>query len=142
MLALATLFLGGCVANSSNPTVGIASASIDGRVATLELSIENPGGRHLEVVGVDYELSHGEAALPVADGRWSGSLDLQPGARRTLPLAVTFEHEPIEPESGAIHMNGSLRLRDRTGFLGLKSMDLGTTPFQASATAAVKATTR
>lgn len=142
ILGLAALWLGGCVANSSNPSVSISSATIDGTLATMNLSIENPGGRDLELVSIEYQLSHGEAALPIAEGTWKGAVELKPGLRCSVPLTVTFQAEPLEPESGALHLNGTLHLRDRTGFLGLKSMDLGATPFQTTATARVGRTSR
>jgi hypothetical protein len=141
-IMLAAPVLGGCVANSSNPSVSITSATMQGNVATMDLDIQNPGGRHLELVSMEYELSHGEAALPVAAGTWKGSVDLKPGLRCTVPLTVTFDAEPMEPDSGALHLNGTLHLRDRTGFMGLKSMDLGATPFQASATARIGTASR
>jgi|LauGreDrversion4_2_1035121.scaffolds.fasta_scaffold14479_5 hypothetical protein len=142
LMGIAPSCLGGCVANSSNPSLSIASATIDGKVATMELNIVNPGGRDLELVSMEYQLSHGDVALPVADGTWNGSLDLKPGTRCTLPLSVTFETDPIEPDSGALLLTGTMQLRDRTGFLGLKSMNLGATPFQASAIAPVGASSR
>ncbi len=142
MALIAPSCLGGCVANSSNPSLSIASATMDGRVATMELNIMNPGGRDLELVSMEYQLSHGDAALPLADGTWNGSLELKPGTRCTLPLSVTFKSDPMEPDSGALLLAGTMKLRDRTGFLGLKSMDLGATPFQASAIARVGASSR
>ncbi|MEY5033087.1 MAG: hypothetical protein RL354_2118 [Planctomycetota bacterium] len=128
-----TLVVGpvGCVANSSNPTVVIGGARTAEREATLDLDISNPGGRNLVVTRVEYQLAHGEMSFPVAEGAWSGELELPAGGSARLPLRVPFTVEPMEPDSRRLHLNGMLRLEDRTGFLGLKFMDLTATPFQA-----------
>jgi len=123
--------LGGCVANSSNPTVAIGGARTSEREAALDLDISNPGGRDLVVTRVEYQLAHGEMSFPVAEGAWSGELELPAGGSARLPLRVPFTVEPMEPDSRRLHLNGMLRLEDRTGFLGLKFMDLTATPFQA-----------
>ena len=129
------LGLGGCVANSSNPTVALESARMSSRESVLDLDIGNPGGRNLFVHEVEYQLAHGETALPVADGVWKGTLELAAGAHARLELRVPFAIEPLEPDSRRLHLSGTLRLKDRTGFLGLRFMDMTGSPFQVEAEA-------
>jgi hypothetical protein len=120
----------GCVANSSNPVVSVRSAGMSADSAEITLNVANPGGRHLTVSRVEYELSHGDMALPVADGAWSGELDLPARGEARLALLIPFTVEPIETGSTLLHLNGLLHMRDHTGFLGLSSMDLTQTSFQ------------
>ena len=129
------LALGGCVANSSNPVVSVASASLDDSTATIVLALANPGGRDLVLDRIDYRLDHGEIGFPVARGDWTGRLDLPAGGRAELPLVIPFEQPPIEEGSGRIHLTGELHHVDRTGFLGMRSMDLATTSFRLDAEA-------
>ena len=134
-IALGPLILGGCVANSSSPAVAVHDVRLSGGEATLDLEITNPGGRDLVVTAVEYQLAHGETSFPVADGRWSGDLPLPAGRSARLDLRIPLAVEPLEPDSRRLHLNGTLHLEDRTGFLGLRSMDLTRTPFQVEAEA-------
>lgn len=122
--------LGGCVADSSNPVVSTSSAVLHEDRAVMTLLIRHPGGRDLVVTGIGYELSHGEMALPVAEGHWEGDVDLPAGGEASIPLDMPFTIEPLEPDARRLHLNGSLHLEDRTGFLGLRFMDLTDTAFQ------------
>jgi hypothetical protein len=122
--------LAGCVADSSNPVVTASSATLHADRAEMVLRIEHPGGRDLVITAVEYELSHGDLALPVAEGRWQGEADLPAGGEASIPLHIAFDVEPLEPDSRRLHLNGSLHLEDRTGFLGLGFMDLTDTAFQ------------
>jgi len=123
--------LAGCVANSSNPTVQIRSARMNTSGATLTLALTNPGGRRLTVERIDYELSHGDMGFPLAQNNWTGELELPAQGEAELPLHITFDTEPIEEDSTLLHLAGQLSLRDHTGFLGMNSMDLTETSFQA-----------
>lgn len=123
--------LGGCVANSSNPLVTIRAARCDEQQAWFDLELANPGGRNLTVTRLDYEVSHGESSFPVANGAWSGSLELPAHGDATLELRTTFDVPPIEPESTLLHLSGELSFTDQTGYLGLSDMDLTRTPFHA-----------
>ncbi len=127
----ASTFLGGCVANSSNPTLAIAGARMSEREAWLGLDLVNPGGRNLVVREIEYQLAHGEIALPVADGAWKGALELAAGGRARLELRVPFSVEPLEPDSRRLKLEGTLHLEDRTGFLGLRDLDMTGSPFAA-----------
>lgn len=129
-LALVPLILGGCVANSSNPSVAVGEARMNDREALVVLDIENPGGRDLFIKEVEYQLAHGEAGLPVAEGVWSGGLELPAGKSSRLDLRMPFSIELLEPDSRRLYLNGTLRLEDRTGYLGLKFMDMTGTSFQ------------
>lgn len=133
LLGVVTLggLLAGCVANSSNPTVQIRSARMGSSDATLVLALSNPGGRRLTVERIDYELSHGDIGFPLAQDSWSGQLELPAQGESELPLHITFDTEPIEEDSTLLHLAGQLSLRDHTGFLGMDSMDLTETSFQA-----------
>lgn len=124
------LALGGCVANSSNPRAEIESASMNDEEARIALRLVNPGGRDLTVEGLDCELSHGEMAFPVGTAHQDGPFDLSAGSEAVIPLVIVFDTALIENDSSLLHMNGALRFKDRTGFLGLASMDLTTTAFQ------------
>lgn len=136
LASLATmLVLGGCVANSSNPTVAVREARMSTSEAVLELEVGNPGGRDFRVKAIEYQLSHGETALPVADGAWTGAVELPAGKSARISLRVPFAVEPLEADSRLLHVNGTLRLEDRTGFLGLRFMDMTASPFQAEVTA-------
>lgn len=128
----------GCVANSSNPTVTVAQARMSASEAMMELDIANPGGRNLVVREVEYQLAHGETALPVADGVWKGALALDAGSHARLELRMPFSIEPLEPDSRLLHLGGTLHLEDRTGFLGLKFMDMTGSPFQVETLAKEK----
>ncbi|MEQ9097090.1 MAG: LEA type 2 family protein [Phycisphaerales bacterium] len=122
--------LTGCVANSSNPTVAVRRASMTDDAASIALTLGNPGGRRLTINRVDYELSHGEMALPVASGYWTGDVDLPAGGEAELTLDIKFDEPPLEPDSTLLHLSGVLGHKDHTGFLWLKSMDLGETAFK------------
>lgn len=122
--------LAGCVANSSNPTVSITSASMNDTSAAIMLHFDNPGGRHLTVESLDYELSHGEIGFPLSSGIWNGNLDLPAQGQAKLRLSITFDSEPLETGSLLLHLNGELHFIDHTGFLGMSSMDLTKTYFQ------------
>lgn len=120
--------LAGCVANSSNPQLTVASAQASDSGAVLDLDLANPGGRDLVVTQFEYRLNHGDAAFPVGGGTWKGELDLKAHTHATLRLDIPFSVEPIEPGSDAFQLQGDLRFRDLTGFMGMQSMDLtGTT---------------
>lgn len=135
MLLVVACLLGGCVANSSNPTVAIDHASMTDAAATITLSLGNPGGRRLTINRVDYELSHGEVAFPVADGQWTGEVSLPAGGHAMLTLDIPFDQPLLEPDSTLLHLSGVLGHKDHTGFLGLRSMDLGETAFKLDAEA-------
>jgi hypothetical protein len=129
LLVLAAL--SGCVANSSNPSVAIRSAQSDERGALIDLEFGNGGGRNLIVTGMSYQVSHGESLFPVAQGTWSGSLDLPGHGQARLSLPITFDTPPIEADSSLLHLSGELTFTDQTGFLGMRSMDLTRTSFHA-----------
>jgi hypothetical protein len=131
--------LGGCVANSSNPLVDIKSAQSNDSGAQIDLELSNPGGRHLTVRRLTYQVSHGEAMFPVANGEWVGEVDLPAGGHTTLSFNAPFETAPPEAGSRLLHLNGELFFRDRTGFLGLRFMDLTHTAFQDDVEATEKA---
>lgn len=133
--AMTTPLLGGCVANSSNPTVTLREARMSATEAVLDLELENPGGRDLCVKAIEYQLSHGEIAMPVADGVWKGAVELPARQSAFMVLRVPFSIEPLEPDSRRLHLNGTLRLEDRTGYLGLGFMDMTGSPFQVEADA-------
>lgn len=129
---LVLVVLGGCVADSSNPGLMIRSAEVDAEGAQLVLDLGNPGGRELCVTRLDYHLSHGESAWPVAEGTWAGTLDLPARGSTTLNLDVPFQTPPIEQDSHLLLLRGEMFFVDRTGYLGLQSMDLTGTAFQAT----------
>lgn len=133
--AATALLLGGCVANSSNPTVTLREARMSAEEAVLDLEIANPGGRDLCVKAIEYQLSHGETAMPVADGVWNGEVELPARKSVCMVLRVPFAIAPLEPDSRRLHLNGTLRLEDRTGYLGLGFMDMTGSPFQVEAEA-------
>lgn len=122
--------LSGCVANSSNPTVSARTASLDNESARIDLRLTNPGGRHLTLTGIDYELSHGQVGFPVARGTWDGTVDLPARGEAHLPIDIVFDTEPVESDSTLLHMIGTLHFKDHTGFLELPSMNLTQTSFQ------------
>ena len=130
ILATVVVALGGCIANSSNPSVVIHSATMDGAGALFDLELANPGGRDLTVTRLTYEVSHGESAFPLASGAWTGELPLPAGGRAELPLRIAFDTPPMEPDSRLLHLVGELSFVDRTGFMGIGSMDLTSTPFR------------
>lgn len=129
-LLLPALLLTGCVANSSNPRVGVSDATMDNAGAQIHLVVTNPGGRDLTIEGLSYEISHGDLGFPLANDAWTGAVDLPAKGDAAVTLSVVFDTEPIEADSGWLHMNGLLMLKDHTGFLGLRSMDLSETSFQ------------
>jgi hypothetical protein len=133
--AAMALLLGGCVANSSNPIVTLREARMSAKEAVLDLEVANPGGRDLCVKAIEYQLSHGETAMPVADGVWKGEVELPARKSVCMVLRVPFAIEPLEPDSRRLHLNGTLRLEDRTGYLGLGFMDMTGSPFQVEADA-------
>jgi len=118
------------VANSSNPLLVVRSAESDGQRAIFELEFQNPGGRNLTRTTLEYEVSHGESSFPVANGSWSGELELPKKGHATLTLETPFDTPPLEPESQALHLSGELVLADQTGFFGLRAMDLTRTSFR------------
>lgn len=128
--SLLAISLAGCVANSSNPSVMIRSARSDDAQAVFELDLFNPGGRNLRVTHLDYEVSHGESAFPVASGSWTGDIALPAHGHGTLMLSTRFDTPPIEPDSQLLHLSGEFSFVDKTGYLGLKSMDLTKSPFR------------
>jgi hypothetical protein len=130
LLAAMLVLLGGCVANSSNPTVSVIEARMSATEALVSLDVTNPGGRDLFVKELEYQLAHGEAGLPVAEGAWRDGLDLPAGKSSRVELRMPFSIELLEPESRRLHLNGTLHLEDRTGYLGLKFMDMTGTSFQ------------
>ena len=135
-MTMLPLSLVGCVANSSNPSVDIRSARMDDAGATLELTLANPGGRNLTLTGVTFEVSHGETTFPVANGSWSGSLELPAKGAATLAVDVPFDTPPLEADSTLLHVSGELSFVDRTGFLGIGAMDLTRTSFSGTSHAA------
>ncbi len=131
-LIVALSMLTGCVANSSNPVVSIASASMSDSSADVTLHIVNPGGRDLTVTSISYELNHGEMGFPLASETWTGQLGLPAQGEADLPLSIPFDDEPIEDDSTLLQINGEMSMEDHTGFLGLSFMNLTATPFQAN----------
>jgi hypothetical protein len=128
---LLVLPLAGCVANSSNPTVMVRSASSDDQHASFDLDLSNPGGRDLTATRLDYSVSHGESGFPAAKGSWSGKVDLPAKGHAMLTLDTRFEEPPMEPDSHLLHLTGELFFVDRTGYLGISTMDLTRTSFHA-----------
>jgi hypothetical protein len=121
--------LTGCVANSSNPVVSVHSASLSPDAAMIVLDIQNPGGRDLTIERVSYEVSHGASGFPVANGIWDGHVLLVAGGDARLPLSVEFSQALLEPESNLLHVAGEITHTDKTGFLGIRSLDLAATAF-------------
>ena len=130
-LIIAITMLTGCVANSSNPVVSIASATMSDSSADVTLHLDNPGGRDLTVTSINYELNHGEMGFPLASEMWTGQLELPAQGEADLPLSIPFDEEPIEDDSTLLHINGEMSMEDHTGFLWLSFMDLTASPFQA-----------
>lgn len=110
----------------------IRSARSDDRGAAFELDLTNPGGRDLRVTRLDYEVEHGESGFPVANGSWKGALDLPARGHATLLLTTPFDTPPMEADSRLLQLGGELFFDDRTGYLGLKAMDLTKTSFRTS----------
>jgi len=131
----ALALLTGCVANSSNPVVSITSATMNDSAASIMLQLVNPGGRNLTVESLNYELSHGEIGFPLSSDTWTGQLDLPAQGEAQLLLSVVFDSAPFEEDSLLLHLNGELKFKDHTGFLGMSSMDLTGTSFQLDAEA-------
>ncbi len=130
ILASTSGVLPGCVANSSNPEVHIAEAIASSDAARFELEVSNPGGRNLRVQKLTCQVSQGEASFPVASPEWKGELDLPAKGKAHLTLLAPFDSPSPEADSKLFHLNGELFFADRTGYLGLKSMDLTHTSFQ------------
>lgn len=134
-LFIAPAFLTGCVANSSNPVVSVRSATIASDTAQIVLDLKNPGGRDLAIEQISYEISQGVSGFPVASGIWNGHVLLPAGADAQLPLSFEFSKSPLEPESNLLRAVGEIRHTDKTGFLGIRSLDLGATAFAIEAEA-------
>lgn len=134
-LFAAAACLTGCVANSSNPVVSVHSATIASDSAEVVLDIQNPGGRDLAIERISYEVSHGSSGFPVATGTWSGRVLLGAGGDALLPLSFRFSLSPLEPDSNLLHVSGEMSHTDSTGFLGIRSLDLGSTAFVIEAEA-------
>ena len=128
-LLAAPAWLTGCVANSSNPVVSVRSASLSDDVASILLDLRNPGGRDLSIEHVSYEVSHGSSGFPVAGGSWEGHVILAAGGDARLPLRVAFQEPLLEPDSNLLHISGEISHTDKTGFLWIRSLDLGSTAF-------------
>ena len=84
----------------------------------------------LTVDAIDCELSHGEMGLPLAHEAWRGALELPAGGSNEVTLSIPFETSPIEEDSTLLQLNGLLIHTDHTGFLGLRSMNLGESVFR------------
>jgi len=69
--------------------------------------------------------------LPVADGAWEGEVRLPSHGEALLHIDMPFGVPPLEDDSTRLHINGELYFVDHTGFLGMRSMDLTSTSFQA-----------
>lgn len=136
LLLLALLPCAGCVANSSNPRAELHAAKADSQHAAFRLDLINPGGRDLVLTRLDYEVSHGESSFPVASGSWSGRVELPAKGTAVLDFDAHFQNPPMEPDSHIIHLSGEMFFVDRTGYLGLRSMDLSRTSFHAQVQAA------
>lgn len=128
-LLAAPAWLTGCVANSSNPVVSVHSASLTANSAAIVLNLRNPSGRNLSIEHVSYEVSHGSSGFPVTGGSWEGSVFLAAGADAQLPLRVEFQVPLLEPDSNLLHIAGEISHTDKTGFFGIRSLDLGSTSF-------------
>jgi hypothetical protein len=122
-------WLTGCVANSSNPVVSVHSASLTPDSAAIVLNVRNPGGRNLSIEHVSYEVSHGSSGFPVTGGSWDGRVLLAAGADAQIPLSAEFLEPLLEPDSNLLHIAGEISHTDKTGFFGIRSLDLGSTAF-------------
>ncbi len=129
-IAAWTALLGGCVANSSNPIVSVTDSRLSAEEACIDLEVANPGGRDLRISAIEYQLSHGEMAFPIAEGVWEEGVELPASKQASVRLRVPLLIAPLDPESRVLFLHGVLRLVDRTGFLGLRSMDMSESPFE------------
>ncbi len=129
-LLTTTTLVPGCVANSSNPEVRISHAVASDDAARFDLRITNPGGRNLVVRSLNCQISQGESSFPVAQTEWKGEVPLPAKGSAVVSFRTPLDTPSPEPGSRLFHLNGELILLDRTGYLGLKSMDLTRTTFQ------------
>jgi hypothetical protein len=129
-MAAVTALLGGCVANSSNPIVSVTESRLSCEEALIDLELANPGGRDLRVSTIEYQLSHGEMAFPIAEGVWEEGVELPASTQTSVRLRIPLLAAPLEADSRVLHLSGALRLIDRTGFLGIRSMNMSDSPFQ------------
>lgn len=121
--------VGGCVANSSNPVVVAHEVTSDATATTFALEVVNPGGRLLILEEVRAQVSTGETDFPAGAGVWNGSLELPPGGHGMLSLRTVLD-TPSPEASDLFHLNGELKFSDKTGFLGIDSLDLTRTSFR------------
>lgn len=133
--AAAALIGVGCVPNSSNVSVSIESAQLRAAECALEIRIENPGGRDLTITQVRYELSEAATGLPLGWGDWTGELPAPHGGEATLPLVIGLQSQPLDETSTRVRLSGELQMTDHTGYLGIRSLELTSTAFQAEADA-------
>ncbi len=104
VLALA---LGGCsMPDSSNPTLSISRASVQGDRATLDMRIDNPSSMDVRVDSIDWTLVQGP--LPVADGTWDMGVNIPSKGAHSFSKQIVFTSPSLDPAASEIEFSGRL----------------------------------
>jgi len=118
--AALSLLLGGCaMPNSSNPTLEITRAQIQGDRATLDLQIDNPSDMNVNVDAVQWTLQYGP--LPGASGTWRLAAPVTSKGKYRFTKVVLFTSPVLDPTAERVELTGTLQVTTE-GNMGNKGL--------------------
>ncbi len=117
-LAGASLLMGGCVIDTSTPTLTLTRVEVLGGTAMVDVRIENPVDRTYRLEGVDYTLTLGP--LPVAEGALDLDERIVGRAETDLRLWIELDQQPMDPTDRRAEFSG--RMLFRTGLIDIAQM--------------------
>jgi hypothetical protein len=107
-MAFATVLVGCSMPNSSNPTLTISKARVNGDQALLDMHIDNPSDMDVRVDSIDWSLVYGP--LPVADGTWSLGESIPSKGGYDFSKTVGFTGPALDPAAGEVELSGTINL--------------------------------
>lgn len=118
---LGSIAIGGCsMPNSSNPTLAVQNATINGNTATLDIQIQNPSDMDVSIDSVDWSFVYGP--LPVAEGVWNLGVPLASNDDYRFTRKILFTSPALDRSASDVELSGSLRITTDgdTGKMSLK----------------------
>lgn len=107
-MALTTVLVGCSMPNSSNPTLMISKARVNGDQAMLNMHIDNPSDMDVRVDSIDWSLVYGP--LPVADGTWDLGASIPSKGGYDFSKTVGFTGPAMDPSADEVELSGTMNL--------------------------------
>jgi hypothetical protein len=107
-MAFATVLVGCSMPNSSNPTLTISKARVNGDQALLDMHIDNPSDMDVRVDSIDWSLVYGP--LPVAEGSWEVGTAIPSKGGFDFSRTVGFTSPALDTGADKVELSGTINL--------------------------------